>query len=168
MRTSSTGSSQRASTATIATARTTLTEASLDPFEKTVATTRSRASPHSTRLNVQKVTFPTSSATGNESEIAWNFTGVARKETPASMPAQKVAINASAQRANGILTAFVMRPNPLSAARAGKTWRASGSARSFRRDRRTLLRHQAGSDLRRSCGSDRSRHRNPPRGPAST
>jgi hypothetical protein len=121
-RASSTGSSQSASTATIATARTTVTKASFDPIEKTAITTRSKASPHATRLNVQKVTFPTSSAAGNESETAWNFTGLARKETPASRPAQKVAGNASAQLANGWLIAFVMRAVPLPADRGGTTW----------------------------------------------
>lgn len=166
-RASSTGSSQSASRATIMATRTELSETSLDLFENTATTTRTSASPHSTRLNVQKVTFPTSSATGNESETAWNFTGVARKETPASMPAQKAATRAIAAVGNARSLIPLIRRLPALAVRAGKTWRASGSARSFRHDRQTPRRPQAGSDLRRSYGNGRARDRNRPRGPAS-
>lgn len=93
--------------------RAALTKASLDPLENTANSARSSANPHSARLNDQKVTFPTSSATGNESDTAWNSTGVARKETPASRPAQKVARNASAALAKGWLTTSFIRPFPL-------------------------------------------------------
>lgn len=95
-RASSTGRSHRASIATTAPTTTAPAKTKREPLENTAAAASKIAKPHSTLLNVQKVTLPTSSATGKDRDAAWNFTGVARNETPASMPAQNVARKAVA------------------------------------------------------------------------
>lgn len=73
---------------------------------------RRSVSPHSIRLNVQKVTRPTSNATGNDSDAAWNFTGVARKATPASIPAQNAATKAVAATGKTCLWSSLIRLVP--------------------------------------------------------
>src|SRR5690606_4831557 len=57
--------------------------------------------PHSAFENAAKVTLPTSSATGSSSEGARNLTGVARKETPTSIPSHASATNAVTASGNG-------------------------------------------------------------------
>jgi hypothetical protein len=122
-RASSTGKSQRASTVTITPRATVPAKTRREPLENTAAATSKIAKPHSTRVNVQKVTRPTSSATGKDRDTAWNFTGVARKDTPASMPAQNVARKAVAAirpvRAESVMLALQLLAVP-----SGKTLQA--------------------------------------------
>lgn len=131
-RASSAGRSQKPSATTIRPTSTAPDKTSRELLENIAAANNKIAKPHSTLLNAQNVTCPTSSATGKERDAAWNFTGVARNETPASMPAQNAAANAvAAIRDRGLRTGSVIPPLQRLAARGGRTSPASGSAQSF-------------------------------------